>query len=192
MWPHVDARPRPSVSRAPVGTSENAFQAAQEVCELVAQGSINVTGAQAVLRALSARFNNLLPPGEEIPSSWYKCMKLGLDGLEPKLLLRDFCPECDYLFPMGGDYSDIDYEFCPQCAERTRLDTKRKPARQSYYIDLEDQVQRMFSSPYAAGLLRYGQNARRSEYAMEERELHDAYDGRIMESRHHQTASPYK
>ena len=119
-------------------------------------------------------------------------MKLGLDGLEPKLLLRDFCPECDYLFPMGGDYSDIDYEFCPQCAERTRLDTKRKPARQSYYIDLEDQVQRMFSSPYAAGLLRYGQNARRSEYAMEERELHDAYDGRIMESRHHQAASPYK
>ena len=100
--------------------------AALEVVELVAEGTVTVTGAEALLTVMARKFNRVLEEHDEgtIPRSWYMAMKLGLDGKRPKKFFRDFCngtsagrPEhAEYLFP-----EDVDQTRCPTCRRYIQL-----------------------------------------------------------------------
>ena len=81
--------------------------------------------------------------------------------------------------------------FLSHTREDTRYNARRKPARQAFYADLFDMVQRMFRSPFAAEMLRYGPRFQTQlDDAVEDRELNDVYDGSILEDLYHKSKSP--
>ena len=105
-------------------TIERAFS--MEMAELVANGTVRVSGMEAVLKAAHCRYEGHLPEEVHLPPSWYMAKKEAISGLEPKWFTRDFCPECDHLFAL--DTADTE---CPRCEEDTRFDAAGKAPRQA-------------------------------------------------------------
>ena len=114
--------------------------AAVEVVELVAEGTVTVTGAEALLKLMSKKFNTILEEHGEgsIPRSWYMASKLGLDGKAPKFFNRDFCngisagrkKHAEYLFP-----EDVGHTTCPTCRRYVlTLITRSRNAPNSTYV----------------------------------------------------------
>ena len=91
-----------------------------EITELVSQNLLTVTGAEAVLKIVHANYQEHLKEGYNIPTSWYKCKKLAMDGNEPVYFTRDFCSVCDYLYSVNSKRT-----YCPECSNKApRYDIK--------------------------------------------------------------------
>jgi hypothetical protein len=149
-----------------------------QLTELVANNKITVTGAEAVLKVTHDSVDPFLQPGcdFELPTSWYKCRKLAVDGCEPEWFTRDFCPKCDYLFP---DSSRCRRSRCPEC-DTERFDRRGKPHRQAYYFSIDDKVKRLFGARYTADLLNHGAVPHDTR-SFTQREQADCWDGELLQ-----------
>jgi hypothetical protein len=131
------------------GKFDDARAFAFEVVELVSQGLVNVTGAEAVLKVVHDRFEKHMPAYvPPIPKSWHRCKGMALDGKEPKFIERHFCPKADHLFPL-----DPKVRRCPECLphiERRYARGTKNPLRVAYYLDLDDKITRTFASYFLA------------------------------------------
>ena len=145
---------------------------ASEVTELVARNQVTVTGAEAMLQSTHRIYQPLLTEAK-IPKTWYHCKKMSTEGKEPLFFTRDYCPKCDFLFPV-----DAKMELCGRCEQNTRYDGD-KPARVAYFFDLADKVTRVFASKYTADLMSYGTKRARPTGRVENRELVDWWDSSI-------------
>ena len=147
---------------------------ASEVQELVARNVVSVTGAEAMLQSTHRMYQPLLNPDKHIiPKTWYRCRKLASEGREPKFFTRDYCPKCDFLFPI-----DEKVEECERCEENFRY-KDGKPARVAYFFDMADKVTRVFASKYSAQQVAYGTARPRPAANMANRVLQDWWDGGI-------------
>ena len=142
---------------------------AAEVTELVARNQVTITGAEAMLQSTHRIYQPLLGDAK-IPKTWYLCKKLATEGKEPVFFTRDYCPKCDFLFPV-----DENIEVCGRCEVKTRYEGA-KPARVAYFFDLADKVTRMFASKYTADQVSYGTKRPRPTGSLENRELVDWWD----------------
>lgn len=150
-----------------------------QVAELVAQGLINITGADAVLKLVSRTVQPWLPEEMQLPRSWYLCRKLALDGKEPKYITRDFCPECDYLYDDNSTQ-----RVCPDCPKAVhRYDDKGQAVRQAYYFDIDDKVTRMFAAEFTASQLNNGAASDvHDDRPLGQREITGCWDGTLLQT----------
>jgi hypothetical protein len=161
------------------------------VAELVGEGAIGVAGAEAVLKITADAYNDHLPPGKQVPTSWYMCRQVAMEGHEPLWFQRDFCngssagkvEHADHLFP-----EELEEQVCPQC-KGSRFNKKGHAHRVSFYYNLADLIQRQFGSRFQGEAMRYGAQSTAPTDAMEDRVLSDAYDGAILEKAYHDSPS---
>ena len=73
---------------------------AKEIVELVARKRVSATGAEAMLRSTHRYYAHKLPDEDDYPPSFYIAKKLALEGRTAAFFTRDFCPICDFLFPV--------------------------------------------------------------------------------------------
>ena len=156
------------------------FAFANDIAELVARNRINVTGAEAMLKATERHYGQVLPETHSIPGTWHQCKKTAYGNRLPMYFTRDFCPECDQLFPL-----DVSAHVCPECSTSTRYRKNKKARRQAYYYPIEDKVKRLFASKYTAKQVGYGTSRSPPEGPMNSREVIDTWDGSILESLFH-------
>jgi hypothetical protein len=147
---------------------------AYEIAELVARNRVNVTGAEAMLKCTHRHYDSALPNDLSLPSTWYECKRIALEGNEAQHFTRDFCPGCDFLFP-----TDVREKRCPNCEKSTRF-KNGKARRQAYYYDISDKIRRIYKSKYLARHASYGTSRPRPEDALENRELVDCWDAGIL------------
>ena len=92
-----------------------------ELTELVADGTIGVTGAECILKATHKNYASHLAAGVTLPPSWHTAKKLATKGKTALWFTRDFCPKCDHLFQL--DKKDV---HCPRCDKDTRYVKHKK------------------------------------------------------------------
>jgi hypothetical protein len=100
--------------------------------------------------------------------------KWGVGEHKPIHIKRNFCPTCDFLFP-----EESASETCAICKGNTRYQDG-KPARVATYFSLADKITRMFQLPALAKALVEGTRRRPLAGSVSTRELHDVWDGTLM------------
>ena len=150
---------------------------ALDLVELVSRGAATQSGCDGVLKIVHHRLGDVIPAALGVPTSWYKARKRTLEKGVLRHVMRDFCPTCDWLFPVEGAAVR-----CARCDEDTRYRSgSAKCERQAPYFDIPDLVRRMYDAKVLAGALRYGLNlAPMPQCRVSTRAMYDAYDGTLM------------
>jgi hypothetical protein len=167
------------------------FKFALQIAELVGEEAIGVAVAEAALKITADAYNEHLPPGKKVTTSWYMRRKKAMDAHEPDWFRRDYCngvsagkkEHADHLFVV-----DLEARVCPQCRGNP-FDERGHARRASFYYNLEDLIQRQFSSRYQTKAMRSGAQTTAPTDAMEDRVLTDVYDGAILEQAYHDSLS---
>jgi hypothetical protein len=152
---------------------------ALDVVELVSQGAATQRGCDGMLKVVHTRLADLLPADLGVPTSWHTARKRALEGGVLPHVMRDFCPDCDLLFP-----EDDRIVRCERCNRDTRYSRgSGKCVRQAPYFSLPGLVQRMYAARLLAMALRYGTRlAPLPSNRHTSREMWDAYDATLLPS----------
>ena len=177
--PLLQNSPPPPAPPAPEAPPNPCTRFAIQLTELVARNLVSVTGAEAMLKITHDAVQGMLPDECEfnVPSSWHRCKKLALDGVEPKWFARDFCPVCDFLY---DDTRPLQTS-CPVsgCTGK-RFDARGRPARQAFYFCLDDKIKRLFGARLTADMLNHPAKPRDTR-SPDMREQADSWDGALLQ-----------
>ena len=146
-----------------------------ELAAEVATGRVRATGAGNVLKLTRAAYEEHLPEGVDMPSSWHAVQRVAISGREPHSFTRDFCPSCGWLFP-----DDVLTHVCMEC-EADRYDRNGHPQVTAIYFDLKWRLHNLFSDPILSRKLVASENFEPVDQPASQRILRDVFDGSIMQ-----------